>query len=95
VESIMAFFSCLVISFLTASWQHPIWWARCSWPKAYDWLQVRPAGLDKIESLINRTRQLKKLPTVTLDNLTERKTTPDSTSPKAGRTWLKILLGSE
>ncbi len=59
-----------------------------------DWLQERPADLDKIENLINKTRQLKKLPTVTLDNLTERKTTPNSTLPKAGQLWLKKLFGS-
>ena len=55
-----------------------------------DWLQENPTNLDKIKYLINETRQLKKLPTVTLDNLTERKTTPNSTLPKAGRMWLKI-----
>lgn len=60
-----------------------------------DWLQERPADLVKIENLINKTRQLKKLPALTLDNLTERKTTPNSTLPKAGRTWLKKLFGSE
>ncbi len=59
-----------------------------------DWLQERPIDLDKIENLINRTRQLKKLPIVTLDNLTERKITPNSTLPK-GRMWLKKLFGSE
>ena len=59
-----------------------------------DWLQERPANLDKIENLINKTRQLKKLPTVKLDNLTERKTTPDRTLPKAGQLWLKKLFGS-
>lgn len=60
-----------------------------------EWLKERPTDLDRIESLINKTRQLKKLPIVTLDNLTERKTTPNSTLLKAGRKWLKKLFGSE
>lgn len=60
-----------------------------------DWLKEKPGDLDKIENLINKTRQLKKLPTVTLHNLTERKTTPNSTLPKAGRLWLKKLFRSE
>jgi hypothetical protein len=60
-----------------------------------DWLKEKPRDLDKIENLINKTRQLKKLPTVTLDNLNERKTTHNSTMPKAGRLWLKKLFGSE
>ncbi len=60
-----------------------------------DWLHEIPMDLDKIQNLINKIRQLKKLPIVTLDNLTERKTTPNSTLPKAGRMWLKKLFGSE
>lgn len=49
-----------------------------------DWLQERPTDLEKIENLINKTRQLKKLPTVTFDYLTERNTTPSITLPKEG-----------
>ncbi|MFC7773765.1 hypothetical protein [Flavobacterium sp. GCM10027622] len=60
-----------------------------------DWLQKEPTNLDKIKSIINKTRQLKKLPIVPLDNLTERKTLPNSTSQKTGRMWLKKLLGIE
>ena len=60
-----------------------------------EWLQESPASLDKIKNIISQTRQLKKLPEMTLDNLTERKTTPNSTLPKAGRMWLKKLFGSE
>ncbi|GAB1448933.1 hypothetical protein MASR2M44_19550 [Bacteroidota bacterium] len=60
-----------------------------------DWLKENPTSLDKIKNIIRETRQLKKLPEMTLDNMTERKTTPKSTLPKAGRTWLKKLLGSE
>lgn len=59
-----------------------------------EWLQESPASLEKIENIINQTRQLKKLPEVTLDNLTERKTTPNSTLPKAGQTWLQKLFSS-
>ena len=60
-----------------------------------DWLKENPTSLDKIKNIIRETRQLKKLPEMTLDNMAERKTTPKSTLPKAGRTWLKKLLGSE
>jgi ATP-dependent DNA helicase RecQ len=48
----MAFFSCLVISFLTASWQHPITWARCSWPKAYLQLGLEEKETEYIENLL-------------------------------------------
>ena len=57
-----------------------------------DWLNERPRDLDKIENLINITRQLKKLPLVTLDNLKERKTIHNSSLLKSGRMWLKKLL---
>ena len=60
-----------------------------------DWLKENPTSLVKIKNIISETRQLKKLPEMTLDNITERKTTPNNTLPKAGRTWLKKLFGSE
>lgn len=60
-----------------------------------DWLKERPTNLDKINNLITETRRSKKLPTITLGNLTERKPIPNSTLPKAGQTWLKKLFGSE
>ena len=40
-------------------------------------LQESPASLDKIKNIISQTRKLKKLPEMTLDNLTESKTTPN------------------
>lgn len=55
-----------------------------------DWLQERPANLDKIENIINKTRQLKKLPPVPLGNLTERKPT---SGRNAGRLWWQKLFG--
>lgn len=60
-----------------------------------EWLQENPMSLDKIKSLITETRQLKKLPEMTLENITERKTTPNSTLPKAGRSLWQKLFGSE
>lgn len=60
-----------------------------------EWLQESPASLDKIMNVIRQTRQLKKLPEITLDNLTERKSAPSGTLPKAGRLWLKKLFGSK
>ena len=41
-------------------------------------LQESPASLDKIKNIISQTRKLKKLPEMTLDNLTESKTTPNN-----------------
>jgi len=63
--------------------------------KLLGWIQESPKSLDKIKNVISETRQLKKLPEMTLDNITERKTTPNSTLPKAGRTWWQELFGSE
>jgi hypothetical protein len=60
-----------------------------------NWLQERPASFEKIENIIDKTRQLKKLPTITLDNFTERKPTPNSTLPKSRRSWWQKLFGSE
>ena len=42
-----------------------------------NWTNDSPVFLDNIKILINKTRQLKKLPTMTLDHLTERKITPN------------------
>jgi hypothetical protein len=41
------------------------------------WFDDDETFLSKIKELINQTRQLKKLPVVNLDNLQERKTTPN------------------
>lgn len=59
-----------------------------------DWLKETPKNLDRIRNLINETRQLKKLPTLMHDDLSERKTTSNSTLPKAGRAWWRKLFGS-
>lgn len=42
-----------------------------------NWIHDRPNFSDNIKNLIHETRQLKKLPTMTLDDMTERKTTPN------------------
>lgn len=60
-----------------------------------NWLQESPSSLEKIKNIIIQTRQLKKLPEMTLDNLTERKTIPNSTLPNEGRSWWQKLFGSE
>ena len=57
-----------------------------------DWLAESPVSLDKIKNIIIETRELKKLPKMTLENITDRKTTPNSTLPKAGLKWWQKLF---
>ena len=48
------------------------------------WLENDETFLIKIKELINQTRQLKKLSVVELDNLRERKTTPNKGIANSG-----------
>ena len=58
------------------------------------YLQNIPTYLEHFKSLINKTRQLKKLPAMSLDNLLERKITPNNLQPSVWwRVWLDKLSG--
>jgi len=57
-----------------------------------EWLDNEQAFENKVKELIEKTRQLKKLPIVDLNNLTERKITANNTVPQAGRNWWKYLF---
>lgn len=55
-------------------------------------MQKNPNSLDEIKTLITKTRQLKKLAEITVDNINERNTTLRSSLPKANLKWWQKLF---
>lgn len=53
-----------------------------------NWIQDKSTFLDNIKKLIHKTRELKRLPDIPLDNLTEKK----GKQAGSGQTWFQKLL---